>query len=337
VLLRDRDGSIRAFLNTCRHRGARICSGESGHARRLMCPYHQWTYGLDGRLIGATMMPSDFDRSAHGLRPVHVQTLGGTIYVCLAKTPPDFADVRRSIEPALALHDLGGAKVAATSTIVVKGNWKLTMENARECLHCADRHRDLMRVLLDFYDFDDPAIQEFWAGTAASGLVNGPAHGHGFRMARTPLAKGVKSITRDGDFIGPKVLGRVPSQDIGSLRWQVYPNTFNHVLGDYAFLVRFLPVNARETMITSKFLVPADAVEGVDYDVTRMTEIWLKTNDEDAQLIENNQLGVNSIGYEPGPYSPRAEWTVAEFVDWYCTEAGEYLSGGDGGLSAAAQ
>jgi len=208
VVLRDRDGSIRAFLNTCRHRGARICSGESGHAVRLMCPYHQWTYSLDGRLVGAAMMPSDFDRSAHGLRPVHVQTLGGTIYVCLAKTPPDFADVRRSIEPALALHDLGGAKVAATSTIVVKGNWKLTMENARECYHCADRHRDLMRVLLDFYDFDDPAIQEFWAGTAARGLVNGPAHGHGFRMARTPLAKGVKSITRDGEFIGPKVLGR---------------------------------------------------------------------------------------------------------------------------------
>jgi Rieske 2Fe-2S family protein len=122
VVLRDRDGSVRAFLNTCRHRGSRICSGESGQAVRLICPYHQWTYDLDGRLIGAAMMPSDFDRSAHGLRLVHVQTLGGTIYVCLAKTAPDFADVRRAIEPALALHDLGGAKVAAKSTIVVKGN-----------------------------------------------------------------------------------------------------------------------------------------------------------------------------------------------------------------------
>jgi Rieske 2Fe-2S family protein len=90
-------------------------------------------------------------------------------------------------------------------------------------------------------------------------------------------------------------------------------------------------------MITSKFLVPADAVEEVDYDVVRMSEIWLKTNDEDAQLIENNQRGVNSVGYEPGPYSARAEWTVAEFVDWYCTEADGYLSGGDGGLSPAAQ
>jgi Rieske 2Fe-2S family protein len=337
VVLRDRDGRVRAFFNTCRHRGSRICSGESGQAIRLVCPYHQWTYDLDGRLIGAAMMPSDFDRSVHGLRPVHVQTLGGTIYVCLAKTPPDFADVQRAIEPALALHDLGGAKVAAKSTIVVKGNWKLTMENARECYHCAARHRDLMRVLLDFYDFDDPAVREFGARAAASGLVNGPAHGHGFRMARTPLAKGVKSITRDGEFIGPKVLGRVPSRDIGSLRWQVYPNTFNHVLGDYAFLVRFLPVNARETLITSKFLVPADAVEEVDYNVTRLTEIWLKTNDEDAQLIENNQRGVNSIGYEPGPYSSRAEWTVAEFADWYCTEADRYLSGSDGELSAAAQ
>jgi glycine betaine monooxygenase A len=152
-----------------------------------------------------------------------------------------------------------------------------------------------------------PVIQEFWTRGAASGLVNGPAHGHGFRMARTPLAKGVKSITRDSGFVGPKVLGRVPSRDIGSLRWQVYPNTFNHVLGDSAFLVRFLPVNAQETLITSKFLVAADAVEEVDYDVTRLMDLWLKTNEEDAHLIENNQRGVDSIGYEPGPYSSRAE------------------------------
>jgi Rieske 2Fe-2S family protein len=83
--------------------------------------------------------------------------------------------------------------------------------------------------------------------------------------------------------------------------------------------------------------VPADAVEEVDFDVTRLTEIWLKTNDEDAQLIENNQCRVNSFGYEPGPYFSRAEWTVAEFADWYCTEADQYLSGSDGALSAAAQ
>jgi phenylpropionate dioxygenase-like ring-hydroxylating dioxygenase large terminal subunit len=90
-------------------------------------------------------------------------------------------------------------------------------------------------------------------------------------------------------------------------------------------------------LITSKFLVPADAVEEVDYDVTRLTEIWLKTNEEDAHLIENNQRGVDSIGYEPGPYSSRAEWTVGEFADWYCIEADRCLSGDNGGLSAATE
>ena len=286
-------------------------------------------------------MPRDFDKSAHGLRPVHVRTLAGTIYICLADAPPDFADVQRAVGPALAPHALAGAKVAAESNIVVKGNWKLAMENARECYHCAARHRDLMSVLLDFYDFDDPAIKAFWDRCTATGLLNGPAYGHGYRMVRLPLAHGAKSITPDGGFVGPKTLGQVIDRDIGSLRWQVYPNTFNHVLGDSAFIVRFLPVASQETLVTSKFLVPADAVEGVDYDVKRLTEIWLTTNDEDAGLIETNQRGVNSVGYQPGPYSPSAEWTVAEFVDWYCEEADRFLCGSGSGsgsvLSATAE
>ena len=90
ILVRDLKGTIRAFHNTCRHRGSRICAAEKGAAVRLVCPYHQWSYDLDGRLLFARQVAEGFDKSAYGLKAVACESVAGYLFVCLAETPPDF-------------------------------------------------------------------------------------------------------------------------------------------------------------------------------------------------------------------------------------------------------
>ena len=96
-----------------------------------------------------------------------------------------------------------------------------------------------------------------------------------------------------------------------------YPTTWNHVLGDHAISFRVLPIGPMETQLTTKWLVHRDAVEGVDYDLKTLTEVWLATNDQDRRIVEENQVGIRSPAYEPGPYSPVHEGGVSQFVDWY--------------------
>lgn len=106
--------------------------------------------------------------------------------------------------------------------------------------------------------------------------------------------------------------------DVGTLRWAIEPNNFCHAAGDNVFMFMALPVGPQETLVTAKWLVHEDAVEGVYYDVERLTHVWIQTNLQDRDLAENNQRGVNSMAYCPGPYSPEAEGYVDLFVNWYC-------------------
>jgi Rieske 2Fe-2S family protein len=114
-----------------------------------------------------------------------------------------------------------------------------------------------------------------------------------------------------------KNLGRVALQDAGTLLKFHYPTTWNHFLPDHSITFRVTPVSPTETQVTTTWLVHKDAVEGVDYDLKRLTEVWEHTNDEDRVVVENNQKGINSPVYQPGPYSPIEETGVAQFVDWY--------------------
>ena len=146
LVIRSNDGAIRAFHNSCRHRGSRICSAPRGEVSRLRCPYHSWMYDLDGRLLHAREMGPDFDRSEHGLKSVHCESMGGYIWICLGRQAPDLAAFRARMEPYFAPHRLGEAKVAFESTIVENGNWKLVWENNRECYHCSANHPELCRT-----------------------------------------------------------------------------------------------------------------------------------------------------------------------------------------------
>ncbi len=327
IVVKGGDGEIRAFHNSCRHRGSILCKGRDGRVAKLVCPYHQWTYELDGRLLWARDMGPDFDASKHGLRPVHLRELCGLVFICLAEDAPDFDGFAETARPYLEVHDLHRAKVAFTSTIVEKGNWKLVWENNRECYHCSGSHPALCRSFPL-----DPEI----AGVSADGSISprlqahfdrceaagAPAQfrlaGEGqYRLARMPLSAPAVSYTMDGKAGVSRPLGRVGLPDAGSLLFFHYPSMWSHFLPDQSMTFRVTPIGPQETEVTTTWLVDRDAVEGVDYDLNRLTEVWLHTNDEDREIVEGNQAGINSPAYLPGPYSPGEESGVIQFIDWY--------------------
>jgi Rieske 2Fe-2S family protein len=326
ILVRRKDGGIGAFHNTCRHRGSRICLEERGSASRLVCPYHQWTYDLNGQLVGTRLMGDDFDSSAFHLSPVHVGLAGGYIFISFADHPPDFEAFRRDMEPYVLPHQLENAKVAHTQTLLERTNWKLVIENNRECFHCAGSHPQLMQIISEFDNPADPRVKpEFKALVARKtaewdklGLPFAHVQGNHYRVVRMPFAgEGKVSMTLDGRPASARLLGDLTDESLGSVQLLSLPNSWNHILADHAVTFRVLPVGPEETLVTTKWLVHKDAQEGVDYDVDRLTAVWTATNEQDRTLAENNHLGIRGSAYRPGPYSELIEAGTRIFIKWY--------------------
>ena len=323
VVVRGEDGRVRAFHNTCRHRGSRICSAEHGRAAKLTCPYHRWTYDLDGRLFYARDMGEGFDAAQHGLRPVHCESFGGYVWVCVAPQAPEIAPFRDQAEPYLAPHRMADAKLAFESTIVEEANWKLVWENNRECYHCKGSHPELCRTFPELSGSADEerVLRAHWDKCEAIGLPSTfriDEHGQ-FRSTRLPLLRDAVSYTMSGKAaVRRKLSDAVPDERIGTLLLFHFPTTWNHALGDHAVSFRVLPLGPTRTQVTTKWLVHKDAVEGTDYSIEELTKVWLATNAQDRRIVEENQRGVNSPAFQGGPYSPVHESGVIQFVDWYC-------------------
>lgn len=326
VIVRDDNGNVRAFHNACRHRGSRVCSASKGKTAKLVCPYHKWTFGLDGKLLFAGNMGENFNNDDHGLIPVNCEVVNSYIYICVAEQAPDFEQFRNDVSPFIAPHNLENTKVAFEANLVEDGNWKLVFENNRECYHCDANHPELLNSFVENLSVagvggdDDPELVAHWDKCEAAGLPSRMVmdiHGQ-YRMTRIPLSAKAVSYTMDGQ---PAVNGRLDNtdvKDIGALLYFNYPSTWNHFLGDFALSFRVLPLNSGQTLVTTKWLVPKDAVEGVDYDLDNLTKVWLATNDQDKKLVEETFRGVSSPSYVPGPFSDIAENGVCQFVDWYC-------------------
>ncbi len=344
VIVRGNDGEIRAFHNSCRHRGSVLCKAKKGTGPKLVCPYHQWTYELDGRLLWARDMGPDFDASKHGLKQVHCRNVCGMVYICLADDAPAIETFAAEAGRYLAPHDLENSKVAHESTIIENGNWKLVWENNRECYHCSGNHPSLCRTFPE-----DPRA----LGNDESGEMNGLQQQHtqrceaagapsGFsiaelgdwRLVRTPLLDGAESYTLNGKVASTKPNTSLPFKDAGALLMFKYPGTWNHFLSDHSILFRVTPISATQTEVCTKWLVHKDAVEGQDYDLKRLTEVWLATNDEDREVVENNQRGIQSPAYVPGPYSPTHEGGNIQFTDWYANTMIRALTTGAATIAA---
>ncbi len=326
VIVRDNKGEVRAFHNACRHRGSRICAESKGKTAKLVCPYHKWTFDLDGKLLFAGNMGERFNNDDHGLMPVHCEIVNTYIYICVAEEAPDFEQFRQDLSPFITPHNLENCKVAHEANLLERGNWKLVFENNRECYHCDGNHPELLNSFVENLSVagvggdDDPELVAHWDKCEAAGLPSRLVMDENgqYRMTRIPLSAKAVSYTMDGT---PAVNGRLDDtdvEDIGALLYFNYPSTWNHFLGDHALSFRVLPLSSGETLVTTKWIVPKDAVEGVDYDLDNLIKVWMATNDQDRELVEETFRGVSSPSYVPGPFSDIAENGVCQFVDWYC-------------------
>jgi len=337
IVVRDDDEDVRAFRNVCRHRGSRLLEQRCGSVGNIVCAYHQWTYRVDGSLIFAESQPDSFEWGKFGLRPVNVRSVAGLVFLCLADEPPaDFDEVSEFLEPYLEPYDLAGAKVAHQTDIIEQGNWKLVMENNRECHHCDASHPELVTAYFPIsrYDAEDvpprqqPVFERYREAQVAldevrdaigfprgerSELAGRPT---GFQVSHLPLDGAGASFGPDGQQVCARLMGSIEDPRFGDVSLHMQPNSWFHFLGDHAVVFSVIPLAPDQTLVRTTWLVHPDSVEGVDYSLEALTSVWLATNEQDRALVESTQRGVSDPGYVPGPYSG-VEGEVDDFVTWY--------------------
>ncbi|MBM3459498.1 MAG: aromatic ring-hydroxylating dioxygenase subunit alpha [Armatimonadetes bacterium] len=321
LFLRGDDGVVRGLFNMCRHRGSLVCLEAQGHVARLVCPYHQWVYDRDGALVGAASMPEGFERAEFGLAPFQVRVVEGLIFMCLAETPPPFEEIETAIRGHLEPYELESAQICHTRTYQVRANWKLMEENFRECYHCPVGHPEYCSIVMPVGETREQIAafraeqHERWARAGLSLLDIGFQSENGFHCARYPMRRGYVSESLDGGPVAPP-MGRLTDPDAGILAIVMFPNFWFEASGDHAVSMRRTPLSPTMCEVEASWLVRGDAVVGRDFDVDRVTAFWRITGEQDWTLCENNQAGVNSSRYRPGPYAT-VERGPETFVQWY--------------------
>ena len=287
VMVRDRAGAIHGFYNVCRHRGTRLREDASGHCAAIQCPYHAWTYGLDGRLVGAPHMESvpGFDKADYSLHGVKLGLWEGFIFVSLVEAPLPLEQVFAPLAGKFAHWNLPLLRSAKRIEYDVSANWKLIFENYSECYHCPLVHPALSKV--SPYD------------SAENDLSEGPFLG-GF-MA---IAKG-SSLTISGNACALPV-GDIKGDDHARVYYySIFPNLLLSLHPDYAMVHQIWPQSPERTRILCDWFFHPDAFDREDFHPEDAVEFWDMTNRQDWHVCELSQLGIASRAYSPGPYSPR--------------------------------
>ncbi|HEY9265707.1 MAG TPA: aromatic ring-hydroxylating dioxygenase subunit alpha [Mycobacterium sp.] len=314
LLVRGRDGLLRAFLNVCRHRGAQLCTEAEGQVKRsLRCPYHSWTYALDGSLTAAPNIGSltddvgaPIDRTEFGLVPVALTEWLGYTWVCLSDTPPPFEDVvaeaTRTLgdSDAINRYGIGGLDVGRRIVYDVAANWKLIVENFMECYHCSSIHPELVGV-----------VPEFARGVAAQANI-----GRGAKFGSE-----IAGFTIDGAAGFDRLPGITDEQDRHYYAITLNPTVFVNLVPDHVIFHRMYPMSVDRTVVECDWLYTGDVL-GSDHDVSRSVELFHRVNEQDFAACERTQPAMSSRAYRRGGVLVPAEHHIAEFHEWVVSRLG---------------
>ncbi len=287
IIVHDQKATLRAFYNVCRHRGTRLCEEPSGHSSTIQCPYHAWTYALDGRLAGAPNMDKEggFDRDDYSLHAINLALWNGFIFVNLAEEPTPLGELFAPLAGKFTHWNLPQLRSAKRIDYDVRANWKLIFENYSECNHCPGVHPQLQK--LTPYDL------------AENDLSEGPFLG-GFM----PITKG-KSLTMSGNACAAPV-GDFNAEDTYRVfYYSIFPNMLLSMHPDYIMVHQVCPQSPERTLIVCDWLFHPDAFDRPDFYPEDAIDFWDMTNKQDWHVCELSQQGIASRVYEPGPYSPR--------------------------------
>lgn len=283
-------GEVRAFHNLCRHRGSRLCQEPTGTlGKAIQCPYHAWTYGLDGALRAAPNMHevAGFERADHPLLPVAVEPWAGFLFISLAQQPAPFAEALAPLTPlttrfgAWRLEEL---RSVHSQVYEVEANWKLFFHNYSECYHCPTVHPHLNRLTPYRNSEND--------------LAEGPVLGGPMWMANPE-----GSMTTSGERCAPPFAGLSPEQRGRVYYYTLFPSAFLSFHPDYVLVHRAQPLAMGRTRICCDWYFHPDAIAAPGFDPRPAIEFWDLTNRQDWELCANAHLGVVSDAWEPGPYS----------------------------------
>jgi Rieske 2Fe-2S family protein len=263
----------------------------------IQCPYHAWTYGLDGRLMGAPHMDQveGFEKTEHSLHAVNLAIWEGFIFVNLAKKPMPLEECFAPLAGKFSHWNLPKLRSARRIEYDVRANWKLIFENYSECYHCPGVHPALQK--LTPYDL------------AENDLCEGPFLG-GFM----PITQG-RSLTMTGNACSLPV-GDPPSQGSGVAGieaedadcvyyYSIFPNMLLSMHPDYVMVHQIWPQSPERTLILCDWFFHPEAFDRPDFRPDDATEFWDMTNKQDWHVCELSQQGIASRAYQPGPYSPR--------------------------------
>ena len=311
LLVRGDDGVLRAFHNTCRHRGSALCTEAEGclGGKLIVCPYHQWSYALDGRLLATSSHAeaADFDKADYPLFEVTLREWHGGLFVSLAADPPAFEEgfVRGSdrIENWPMAELVVGHRWQKTMAC----NWKIFWENFNECLHCPNIHPELCRLVpiygrrISYYrdepnwvlyrDRDEPQYRGGLRAGAETWSLSGRAGGVRF-----------DNLTAEEIARGQSYFVSLPSVFIAA-----------HV--DYMRSVRILPLGPESTALEVEWLFLPETLEAADFDLDDVTEFARLVMLQDAEASELNQRGLTALPFEQGVLMPEEHYLKA-FQDW---------------------
>ena len=303
IVVRNREGRLNAFLNVCRHRGARLCPEASGRLKgSIQCRYHAWTYGLDGRLIGAPNVMSDaqFDRAAFGLLPVALAVWEGFIYLNLSESP---APIEEQLHPVIlerfgtyepfARYDIGSLKVGRSITYDIRANWKLLIENFMECYHCSPMHPELCDLLPGFR-----------SGTA---YVGGAA---------ATLADGVEAFSMTGKASRPPLKGIRPEDVLKYYGEVLLPNMLINLLGDHVVAHTIYPLTPDRSLVVCDWLFDAGVAAAPDFDPMDAVELFDIVNKQDWEVCEMTQKSMPSRAFRNGGVYVPNEHHIRAFADF---------------------
>jgi Rieske 2Fe-2S family protein len=287
IVVRDKRDAIRGFYNVCRHRGSRLIENRNGRSVGIQCPYHAWTYGVDGRLIGAPQMEDvpGFDKADYSLHSVNLALWEGFIFVNLAKSsaPPEkwFA----SLAGKFSRWNLPFLRSARRIDYDVRANWKLIFQNYSECYHCLGVHPELSKI--SPHD------------SAENDLTEGPFLGGFMRIASD------KSLTMSGHTCALPV-GDFGDEDFRFVfYYSIFPNMLLSLHPDYVMVHQLEPQSPERTLILCDWFFHPEAFNREDFTPDDAINFWDMVNKQDWHVCELSQQGISSRAYEAGPYSAR--------------------------------
>ena len=314
IVVRDKRGEIRGFYNVCRHRGSRLIENRNGQlSAAIQCPYHAWTYALDGRLVGAPHMDDvpGFNKANYSLHPVNVAIWEGFIFLNLADSPASLEKWFAPLAGKFSRWKSPALRSAKRIEYDVPANWKLIFENYSECYHCLGVHPELSKI--SPYDSAENDLTE---GPFLGGFMR-IAKGRSLTMSGNGCALGIADASRARNRAPAH--NRNPSQKIeddydhehehdGKNRvfyYSIFPNMLLSLHPDYVMVHQLQPHSPERTLILCDWFFHPEAFKHNDFNPDDAIQFWDMVNRQDWHVCELSQEGIASRAYQPGPYSPR--------------------------------